>query len=176
MLPSSEEGEAQGELGGLGEAVVVKEVLFVAGWEVQLGRAAVGGLQHHGIHIEAGCLVLGLLVDIACGVVGLILVDPLNIEVRHAAERGTHEGGSLLEIEGNVNVIELFELGEVNLEPAHYVGLLWLGEVSPAVMDCDRHYLALLRNVEADGDVVSLLDLYVTLLPSVVLDEIGFPV
>jgi hypothetical protein len=68
LLPQSEEGEAQDEVGGLGEAVVGQEVLVGALREEQPSRGGRGGLQNRCIDIEAELLVLWLVVDKASGI------------------------------------------------------------------------------------------------------------
>ena len=102
-------------------------------------------------------------------------MDLLNLLMGHAAKRGTHELTSLLEAEGDVDVVQLLVLGEVVHEPAHDVGLLGLGEAPEAVVHADLDDFALLRQEEGHSQVEPGLDLLVALLPVVVLDEPGFP-
>jgi hypothetical protein len=68
LLPQSEEGEPQDEVGGLGETVVCQEVLVGALREEQPSRGGRVGLQNRCIDVEAELLVLWLVVDKASGI------------------------------------------------------------------------------------------------------------
>lgn len=70
LLPQSEEGELHDEVNGLDEAVVSQEVLVRAGGEEDVVGVAKLDLQNGCVHITAELLILGLVIDIACGVLG----------------------------------------------------------------------------------------------------------
>ena len=70
LLPQSEEGETHQEVDGLDEAVESQEVLVGAGGEEDLVGVAKYGLQNGCGHIDAELLKLGLVIDIACFVLG----------------------------------------------------------------------------------------------------------
>ena len=104
-------------------------------------------------------------------------MDLLNIDVRHAAERGTNKFRGWLEIERNIDAIELLVSGEIMLEPAHDVCLLRLGEEFPAIVDSDRHNLFLFEEEEVDDQIVPCLDeLMLASLPGSSLDKLRFVV
>jgi hypothetical protein len=123
------------------------------------------GLLNLGGDIEAQRLILRLVVDIACGVGGRVLVDLCDLIVGHAAKWGTDQVASLLEIERHVELVQLTVPREVVLEPAHDVRLLRLGEAGPAVVDCDRNYPVLSREVELQDHIEPLPDKFLALLP-----------
>ena len=152
LLPQGEEGEANGEVDSLGEAFVGQEVLVGAGGEEGL-LVAEFGLQNPSSDIFTELLILRLVIDIARGEVGLVLVDLLHILMCHAAKRGTNEIRGWLEIERKEDLVQLRVLREVVLEPARDLRLLRLGEGLKAIVDRNDKDLASLREVEVGAPV-----------------------
>ena len=70
MLSLSEEGETQDEVGSLDKAVISEKVLVGAFREENLRRCTMGGILERCVDIEAARLILLLIIDIACCVVG----------------------------------------------------------------------------------------------------------